>query len=380
MSNEENHYYSLLLLRLSRTKDFLNPSPEFRKNLLDSFYEEIPFRNNFHLLSRHSKSQSALNQHTNILQNVPTMITGEAGLNGDSMEIPYTKSNLSRNISVEPNTLKNLFYVNSQIIFHNDQPISSSTSQIYKKIDKLYNVKKNEFQPHIAFASQDYISREWPFKFKQRKIWPIPLTNTTRKIIPAPYWPVGKHELLLNGQIKHNEAGISQLVGLNKRQLLYGKELPLKNKLIINKLSDKNIQLKNKLEQTSYGGSFATNPPRKETKSPNSFLTKTNLLSTNTFMKAPPFKIIPTVNTETLTTTIMQRPYNKSKKIPIIKYVSSDQQENLLIPTQQHPFNNQQQKNSALIGLLKCCQQTAPGCGNLCSKDVKKEEVILFNL
>lgn len=376
MTKEESHFYSLLLLRLSRTKQFIKSTPtEIRGNKRDVFNSLL--ENN--LLNKNFISFTSTIRPAQqiILKDSTTMITGEASNNINSMELPYSKNNLTKSIFVQASQPKTLF-INDPIKKTMHKNFSNQINNRQYGVKKDFNKLRLPFNTaasiqtgrHLATPSRDHISQEATFKLiKSHRVWPISLTNTTHEMIPAPYWPIGEHALHLNGQINHNnEAENSQFNKLIRRKLLNSAEFRVKNELGIKRMSEERPL--NKHKQTSYGGSFGIRPSHfKE------LINQNNYVPTSSFMKAPSFKIIPT-SMVTLTQenipTISTRPYNK--ELTKNQYILEKWEPNSI--NNKSPYKQEQQeKKSTLNKLLECCQNTAPGCKNLCSKDVTKDEV-----
>ncbi|KAI1709478.1 hypothetical protein DdX_11265 [Ditylenchus destructor] len=316
MTAEESRFYSLLMLRLSRTKASLAGGPPMKpanasRDNLGSFRDVPPAPSNFHSLSKHvthtSAAPGSVTQRTTMS---PTTVVGETVENfqEEAAKIDSASTNDPAAVAAAGSTH---LAGGGLTRIHKDQPLAAwqneensveiqltsrnGAAAISPRLHSIRLPHLSDFphrrlrtthvgsakdQREIAPSSRNSTlgaSNGWRGQDRlhalARRGWPI-ATNATKELVAAPYQPIGADGKRLDGQLKHDHAG--RLLGgveiynrkIKERPALRrwaaittqppptpAEEFSLKNDLEVRKLHIGAID--HVLEHTSYGGSFA---------------------------------------------------------------------------------------------------------------------------
>ncbi|KAI1716866.1 hypothetical protein Ddc_10241 [Ditylenchus destructor] len=416
MTAEESRFYSLLMLRLSRTKASLAGGPPMKpanasKDNLGSFRDIPPAPSNFHSLSKHVTQTSAapgsMTQRTTMR---PTTVVGET----------------FENLQVETATTGSTHLAGGELTrIHKDQPLAAwqneensveiqltSRNGAAAIPPRLHSIRLPHLSdyPHrrlrtthvgsakdqreIAPNSRNSTlgaSNGWRGQDRlhalARRGWPI-ATNATKELVAAPYQPIGADGKRLDGQLKHDHA--SRLLGgveiynrkIKERPALRrwaalttqppptpAEEFSLKNDLEVRKLHIGAID--HILEHTSYGGSFAESATTELSPAPETASTAEVYFLPSIVTPKP--RSFPEFE-KPISRSFEQRPTIPAKKSHLANERIILERKGL---SAEQPKGDKKEikMDWRVQSLLECCQQTAPGCRQLCSGNVSKEEV-----
>lgn len=428
MTQDESRFFSLLQVRLAKTKDLLN----FEANSRDVLENEPPIY--FNLLKNFTPPTArTLPSSFFLKKKIKATISGNTNYSkyiNNEKNFSYNTLLDSFQIKEPVNTSSGLatiitFVTDSTAINHQNnikanEEMHSEKTKLFKptnntnvasispivhmlKVASKYN-KKNiieKYNKKTIDSSEQHIARDaledWQQtipQMPQRKIWNINFNNT------IPYQP----QYNIYNQISHAATPINNIFYEKIHKLSNLEELPIKNEIQIRK-----IQHNGNINKQWFPEQITTKNLNKHYIDSQQYLEK-NLISqtqsteiNNESQKTSSFKVIPLTSANHISKPkIIHRPTltfiqhqqrqmqnklinekTKKQKIENLMPQEITEQESQLVQNfellqkiQQNTTIPPKQDLAAFNGLLNCCQQQAPGCKHLCSKSISKEEVM----
>lgn len=391
MTPDEIRFITLLKLRLEKTKNLLNFKSNFYNsdalNIETPIYlnslRNAPTLRSVPLLLTHKKSIiDKKNPEKKSFNNDLIDIKNSTLFNSFQLSMPKNSSDSIKKYALEKdstqinysNLFNNYLNVNKKIIEKKPKlfkPINKNnaatispnvqilkvSSNNKKNLNKKITKTIEDSSQHIA---RDAIKKWHPNEIISKKIW----TKNSNKSNQLQYNVYNHIATPTNNLFSNDESSLFKKYNILSTQ----NELPIKNELQIRKIEND----LNKLQRA---------PERIITKKfyPQQKLFLQNGYEFNNEINNSNFGVIPVIKNDLiLKSKIIGRPthtfvqhqekFLNNKKI---KLKQSELMHNFEIF--QNSLHNQD--SAAFNGLLNCCQQQAPGCKQLCSKNISKEEV-----